>query len=78
MLNAGQRHGHEERDAGGGGAVSSVAAGPDQPDCSVQKGRIRSDSLAAEGRLILHQVSFAINVRLIDAWNGVDDHDQCQ
>ena len=59
----GQRHGHEERHAGGGGAVPPVAAGPDQPDRAVPEGRVRSDCLAAERRLVLHQVSL-----LNDEW----------
>lgn len=43
-ITSGERHGHVRRDAGGGGAVPAVLAGPDRPDRPVQEGGVRSDS----------------------------------
>ena len=65
----GEWHGHERSDSWRGRPVPSFSPGSDQPDCTVQKRRIRPDRIATARRFFLHQVSFFFKIFL--KWTAV-------
>ena len=68
----GEWHGHERSDSWRGRPVPSFSPGSDQPDCTVQKRRIRPDRIATARRFFLHQVSFLFqNLAKINCSLGV-------